>query len=355
MPKKIDNIEEKLLYILVWAVVFLIPILNFFMLPDDGLHLIELLLAWLKILPFFIIFLIHSMFLLPLFALKRRYIIYLALTSGVIGVTFGVVKFFDLAFMADVYLVDLNGDKVTGSLLFTYLDFFWNSLLSLAMCAANYVIKLIYESMSNEKAIAELNRRRVEAEMEQLKHQINPHFFMNTLNNIHALVDIDTELAKGAIIELSKMFRHLVYESGGKNIRLSDDIRFAESYINLMKLRYEQGELTINFDYPKAKISKISVPPLVLIIFIENAFKHGVRGNRNSIIDIKIEVAQKRLLYRVENSIGGRNTHSQKVGIGLDNLRKRLDLLYKNNYILKIEKVNNHHIVELNIPITDET
>ncbi len=352
MPKQIKNIEERLLYTLVWAVVFLIPILNFFMLPNDKLYLVELMLAWLKILPFFTIFIIHTAILLPLFALRRKYIIYISLLLGVILTIFGLVELFDYASMKEkLYIVDLNGNKVTGSLLFTYINFLWNSLLSIAMCSACYAIKLVYVSVRNEKTMAELKRRTVEAEMEQLKHQINPHFIMNTLNNIHALIDIDTEQSKSAIIELSKMFRHLVYESDGRHIKLCDDLKFVENYINLMKLRYTDS-LTIKFDYPDSLSESIYVPPLVLVLFVENAFKHGVRGNTSSRIEINIAVTDKRVIYCVDNSVSSRK--STKHGIGLENLVKRLDLIFDDDYKLTINSLEGRYSVKLDIPISYE-
>lgn len=91
---------------------------------------------------------------------------------------------------------------------------YWNVVLGFFMTGANTGIKLIYQSMRDEQQMEELKRQNLEAEMDYLKYQINPHFFMNTLNNIHALIDIDTEYAKSAVIELSKMMRYVLYESG---------------------------------------------------------------------------------------------------------------------------------------------
>ena len=109
---------------------------------------------------------------------------------------------------------------------FSNLEMYWNVVLRFFMTGANTGIKLIYQSMRDEQQMEELKRQNLEAEMDYLKYQINPHFFMNTLNNIHALIDIDTEYAKNAVIELSKMMRYVCYESGREIISLNRDIQF---------------------------------------------------------------------------------------------------------------------------------
>ena len=118
----------------------------------------------------------------------------------------------------------------------------------------------------------------IQAEMYYLKHQINPHFFMNTLNNIHALVDINTESAKQAIIELSAMMRYVVYETGGNVIALREDLRFIKNYIELMRIRYTDN-VKVTYNYPQQLKGRVDVPPLIFIVFVENAFKHGVSYN----------------------------------------------------------------------------
>ena len=117
------------------------------------------------------------------------------------------------------------------------------------MTGLNMGIKLLYRSLRDEQQMEELKRQNLQAEMDYLRYQINPHFFMNTLNNIHALIDIDTEYAKSAVIELSKMMRYVLYESGSETISLKKDIQFIENYIELMRIRYDSS-IDICLDYP---------------------------------------------------------------------------------------------------------
>ena len=140
----------------------------------------------------------------------------------------------------------------------------------------------IYVLISQRQAVVVENERlkneNLTTRYNMLVGQINPHFFMNTLNNIHALIDIDTEYAKSAVIELSKMMRYVLYESGSETISLKKDIQFIENYIELMRIRYDSS-IDICLDYPATIPNKVAIPPLLLIVFVENAFKHGVSYN----------------------------------------------------------------------------
>ena len=185
--------------------------------------------------------------------------------------------------------------------------------------------------------------------MDYLKYQINPHFFMNTLNNIHALIDIDTESAKNAVIELSKMMRYVLYDSGREIISLNRDIQFLKNYIELMRIRYTD-DVDIRVEYPRDLPEQVSIPPLLLIVFVENAFKHGISYNRPSFIHLRIDYADKTVSATLVNSRHPA-APSKEAGIGLDNVRKRLALIYgEKNYTLDIREEERTYTVKLVIP-----
>ena len=171
---------------------------------------------------------------------------------------------------------------------------------------------------------------------------------MNTLNNIHALVDIDTEAAKQTVIQLSDMMRYVVYDAGGNAIALKEDIKFVKNYIELMRIRYTD-DVDISFNYPQQLQGRIDIPPLIFIVFVENAFKHGVSYSSTSYIKIDIECENGWVIGRFENSVSDKS-RSTKPGIGLDNVRKRLDLIYGNDYDLQIEEGAENYCVTLKIP-----
>jgi LytS/YehU family sensor histidine kinase len=228
------------------------------------------------------------------------------------------------------------------------LAWYWNIVLCVFMFAANIGIKKFYESMQKDEDNARLAREVIEAEMYYLKYQINPHFLMNTLNNIHALVDIDSEAAKQTIIQLSDMMRYVVYETGDNAISLRDDIKFIKNYIELMRIRYTD-DVEISFTYPHNLKGRVEVPPLIFIVFVENAFKHGVSYSSKSYIKIDIKCEDGVVVGHFENSINEKSRES-KPGIGLDNVRKRLDLIYGSNYKLRIDDANDIYCVTLEIP-----
>ena len=142
------------------------------------------------------------------------------------------------------------------------------------MFAANLGIKSYFRSRDDRKRLAELEHENLEQQLEYLRYQINPHFFMNTLNNIHALVDIDPEKAKDTILELSKMMRFVLYEGNKQSVPLVRELDFIRHYITLMQLRYTD-KVRIILDLP-TETPDHTLPPLILISFVENAFKHGV-------------------------------------------------------------------------------
>ena len=213
---------------------------------------------------------------------------------------------------------------------------------------ANLGIKGYFRSREDRKRLVELERENLEQQLEYLRYQINPHFFMNTLNNIHALVDIDPEKAKETIVELSKMMRFVLYEGNKQGVPLSRELDFIRHYVTLMQLRYtDRVRIDVNLPH---EVPDRQIPPLILITFIENAFKHGVSYQRESFIEVKVCVEGDELKFSCRNS-KSEKSNEKKGGVGLDNVRKRLNLLYGNRYVLSIHNDANIYTVELNIPL----
>ena len=201
---------------------------------------------------------------------------------------------------------------------------------------------------NDEEALKELEHQHLQSELQYLKYQINPHFFMNTLNNIHALVDMDAGKAKRTIVELSKLMRYVLYEASNRTILLSREIQFLDNYIALMKLRYT-GRVRIECCMPD-EVPEVQIPPLLFISFVENAFKHGVSYQEESFIRVFMSVEDGRLAFRCSNSNHGRSVE-QHHGIGLENIRKRLRLLFGQDYTLSINERDDSFNVLLIIPL----
>ena len=339
-------IGENLLYLMVWMVIILVPVLNSKMLEEVHVSLENILIAWLKIAPYLLIFIIHNSLIAPRLLLrKHRYVWYLVVNLLTITAVFSLVAIYEKYAPSDTEPYILNGKAS-----FTDLAIYWNILLGFFMTGLNMGIKLLYRSLRDEQQMEELKRQNLQAEMDYLRYQINPHFFMNTLNNIHALIDIDTEYAKSAVIELSKMMRYVLYESGSETISLKKDIQFIENYIELMRIRYDSS-IDICLDYPATIPNKVAIPPLLLIVFVENAFKHGVSYNHASFIHIRIGYRDDAVTAVISNS---RHEKSRPgtTGIGLENVKKRLALIYQDNYTLSIDDSDPAvYTVKLIIPI----
>lgn len=210
-----------------------------------------------------------------------------------------------------------------------------------------------------------LAKENAQMQLAFLQQQVSPHLFMNTLNNIHALIDIDAEKAQHAVIQLSQLMSFLIYESTEKQVKLKDEIDFIDNYIALMRLRFP-SRVDIQWVRPSTVPSNIVVPPLLYISAIENAFKHGVSYQQPSHIYISMHVIPDienatHLELVVENSkfdkVAGDDTQ-QKLsskenhnGLGLKNMRSRLDMLYNDNYTLVCNNDEDTYTLEMSIPL----
>lgn len=226
---------------------------------------------------------------------------------------------------------------------------FFGGLMLMGM---NLGVKLYFKTQEDREQRERLEKQDLERQLEYLRYQVNPHFFMNTLNNIHALVDINPERAKTTIVELSKMMRYILYEGDKKLIPVQREALFLKNYIELMRLRYS-SRVSINLDIPEM-MPDVMLPPLLLIIFVENAFKHGVSYAAPSFIDIKVTVTQEMLQFKCRNSRQEQKPDEKKKkgGVGLANARRRLDLLFPNQYSLEIKENDKEYDVQLEIPLS---
>ncbi|MBQ2843470.1 MAG: histidine kinase [Alistipes sp.] len=331
---------ENLLYLLVWSAIILVPVLNSQMLSELHVNLDEAWIVWRQIIPYVVIFLVHNHLIAPRYLLKKRYALYLLTNVIFVTIVFVIIDF---------YQMNIGHVSLYGS--FTNHEVYWNILFALFMNGTNGGIKLLYQSLLDEQQLLRLKEENLRAEMTSLKYQINPHFFMNTLNNIHALIDIDTEAAKSAVIDLSKMMRYVLYDSEREMISLSADLQFLRNYIELMRIRYTD-HVQITIDAPQTLPEKVAIPPLLLIVFVENAFKHGVSYNHPSFIHISLFYADEKLTAIISNSRNPQPTSpTRQGGIGLENVRKRLDLLYgPHGYSLDICQEEERYTVKLVIP-----
>ena len=199
------------------------------------------------------------------------------------------------------------------------------------------IVRHLYLYTRLKRTAQQLRIEKQQAELNYLKSQTNPHFLFNTLNNIYSLARDKSDLAPESILRLSKILRYMLYETSGPYIAIEQELKIISDYIALEKLRYDDS-LKINFNYDVEDM-KQSLPPLLLIPLVENAFKHGVSETRSQpFVDIHLSVNQRQLEFIVKNSTG--EAHAEinvKESIGLSNLRRQLELLYT-GYNLSVQQ-----------------
>lgn len=220
-------------------------------------------------------------------------------------------------------------------------------IIMVLLLALNIGVKAFFKSSDDRKRMRELERENLHQQLEYLKYQVNPHFFMNTLNNIHALVDIDPEQAKCTIEVLSHLMRYVLYEGNKPLVPLQRELDFLNNYMELMRIRYDD-DVRINMDLPH-KVPDIKIPPLLLITYVENAFKHGVSYERQSFITVKIRADKGGVFFDCHNSRKP-NHEDEHGGVGLINASKRLNLIYGDTYTLRTVATNTDYHVELRLP-----
>ena len=215
----------------------------------------------------------------------------------------------------------------------------------------SFGLAILRKWSQTEKERKELEKEKLNSELAFLKNQISPHFFFNTLNNIYSLIGIDQNDAQEAVHKLSKLMRYLIYDSEKGHSKLSEEVVFMANYIDLMRLRLS-SKVSLSVTLPD-DCRDIAIPPLLFISFVENAFKHGVSYREKSFIDINMTIEENHIRFLTVNSIGTSSNaeDSQYGGIGLENVKKRLALLYPGKHVLKAEKSEEKYIVELVLDI----
>jgi hypothetical protein len=370
--------QENILYLAMWAMLFMAPILSMYVSIVSGerdsfdWHIICF--AWQRFAIFLGLFLIHNFVLAPLLVNEHKRLLYCSLIVAIVA---GFIIYqnntrpsfpdrhrppmeermeqrmeqrmhHDGPDGPDGHPGEPRMRHHDGPPAFRADHDIIALVILILMFGMNLGVKGYFKNRTDQRKIAKLEKENLEQQLEYLKYQINPHFFMNTLNNIHALVDIDPAKAQETILELSKMMRFILYEGDKNGVSLSREMEFIKTYISLMRLRYSD-KVTINVNLP-AEVPERTIPPLMLISFVENAFKHGISYQHPSFIDIQVAVDKEHLKFLCRNS-KAEKPNQEKGGVGLQNVKQRLQLLFDDNYTLNIQDRPEAYQVELIIPL----
>ncbi|PQJ20831.1 hypothetical protein BSU00_11125 [Tenacibaculum sp. SG-28] len=208
------------------------------------------------------------------------------------------------------------------------------------------IFLIIRWSFQQIKSVLTLKKEKTKTELLLLKSQVNPHFFFNMLNNLYGLVSADPALAKQLILRLSDMMRYSIYEGGRELVPIEEEVDFLKNFIELHQMRYRKQ---IDVKFTTTIQQNYNVMPLLYIILLENAFKHGVENLRkNAFVHLQLHAAENTVYFSIVNNYDATALSTSK-GIGLDNLKRRLALGYPDKHSLIFTKENNKYKVELTI------
>ena len=326
-----------LTHIASWAVVFIMPALIF--ISEGNQRFEEALYRSLASLPF-LMFLFYSYYywLIDKLWFKKRYILFILVAVALIlCISYSKYELFSY--------FDLHKGKrhMPPFHAFVYFDFLSNLLPVVFAMAIRYAQR----NFSLEIAQKEAQAHKLQADLTQLRYQLQPHFFFNALNNIYSLIEFDPQKAQQSVHSLSKLMRHFMQNSDQKQISLAEEVDFLQQYISLMQLRLTD-KTTVQVDFPK-QVPQLTIAPLLFISLVENAFKHGVSATAATTLSFSLRVEGNTIIFRSENTKIPTQESLYSSGIGIDNLKKRLTLLYPERHQYTIEEKEGKYIAQLTI------
>lgn len=307
-----------------WAFLFLSPLTYW---RGTGFHFMHYLMTCMTPLFQMIVFYLNYVVLAPKLFVRGKHR-YDLLINILLLTTLGTILHFWMVYVNSIYVPNSNiPDDAIGTI-----SYIARNSLNLAIFAGGATaLALARRWVTTDQKLKEVEAERATAELRNLRSQINPHFLLNTLNNIYALTAFDTPKAQQAIQELSKMLRHILYDYQQPKVALSDEVEFLQNYVNLMRIRLSDS-VDVKFQTFIAN-PQLEVAPMVFISLVENAFKHGVSPSEPSFIHIQIESADNQIVCDIQNSNHPKtaNDHSGH-GIGLVQVQRRLELTYPDHY-----------------------
>lgn len=262
-------------------------------------------------------------FFVPKFLFKKRYFSYgLFVLAGMI-ISFLIHEVSSYYFKPN--LLPYEDDTI---------NFFTFSFMIMVLIIASAAVKLFQQWISDAQLIHDLELAKTNAELEQLKNQINPHFLFNMLNNANVLIEDDPKKASQVLMKLSDLLRYQLYDSTRDKVLLTSEIHFLEDFLNLEKVRRDNFNSLIS---KEGELSGVQVPPLLFISFVENAVKHNNDSAKSSYVNLFFDVRHNELFFKCINSKPSVKAVSRSGGLGLANIKRRLELLFPSSHDLKIE------------------
>ncbi len=332
--KQLSNtprLVEVLIHVIGWGIIFGFP---FLMMIRSGMSITFTdYLRHGSIMPFtfILIFYVNYCLLVPRYLFNGRIWQYLVLNLLLmVAVSLGTHWWYQLLYSPMTMEGSLPRHRYIGPPIWVVLMRDLMTMITIAGLSA--AIKMSGRWVQMESARREAEKDRTEAELKNLRNQLNPHFLLNTLNNIYALIAFDADKAQAAVQELSRLLRHVLYENQQPFVTLAKEMDFIRNYIELMRIRLAT-HVSVETDIDIAPDSRTLIAPLIFISLIENAFKHGISPTESSFIHIHFSETSQEIRCIIINSYHPKNdTDKSGSGIGLEQVSKRLELTYPENY-----------------------
>ncbi|WP_075556044.1 histidine kinase [Parabacteroides timonensis] len=328
-------------HLLLQLVVFFITINVFWDTPDELIITPARIRSWIGyFLLIDILIYVNAYVLVPRFLLKGRLLLYLITVFALILVS--IVTLGSLQTLFD----DTRFEDLPSSQSVIWLNILSSTISTGLLVAGSSAMMLFKHWISNNQRVSELEAATLQSELKFLKSQINPHFLFNMLNNVYVLIRKGRDEAADVLFKLEDLLRYQFNDSAQDRIQLSSDIRFMSDFLNLEKIRRDKFNYTIS---KEGDINSVWLPPLLFIPFVENAVKHNTDGENASFVYLSFNVQDNRLTFRCENSKPAEEEEKDNRigGLGLKNIRRRLDLLYPDRHSLKIIEDKQSYTVNL--------
>ncbi len=328
-----QNIKNIFLHLLFWVTMFAIPYF-FFGDPTKPIKVVDEpppLQFIMFVAPLVIgVFYLNAYVFVPHFLIKKKYLYFTIAVVLTILTTTSFVNFYIKTFIPDLLFLP--------RVIFPFV----------IVLIGSTTFRLFIDGSNKEKRLQTLENEQLSTELKLLRAQINPHFLFNTLNSLYTLSLKKSDQTPNAILQLSNMMRYVTTEAHQDFVSLEKELLYLRNFISLQELRLPKN-MTVNFQF-SGQSERTQIAPLLLIPFVENAFKYGVSSRENATIDISVKHNENELFLNVENQkFQSQNENKDKSGIGLDNTKQRLTLVYPNRYSLTINDLENKYEVELKI------
>ena len=291
---------------------------------------------------------LNYLILAPYLLLKKKIVLYiLASIFALVVFNYFITSFAPIAALAKYRNILEKQDY----LILLKLKFLISIIITFSFYILGGALRIAKEVYIKQKVSDQIKIQKTETELEFLRAQLNPHFLFNCLNSLYSLVRNNSKEAPEAVIRLSELMRYMLYEAREDRVYLAREFEFLKNYIYLQLLRFSNnGKVRLNV--PNEFVN-YKIPPLLLIPFVENAFKHGADSGGQLEIELNIILIENAIFFEIKNKIGVQRYQKSNSGIGLQNTKNRLDLLYPNEYIFDIQSFNGYFIVKLELMLTE--